>query len=321
LVGAIVETRSIGPLAVSVVGLGCNNFGKRVDEQTAQSIVDAAIDSGINFFDTADRYGAGDQPFSGVGQSEVFLGQAVENRRDQVILATKFGNPMSETDQSMRGAGRSWVSKACDASLKRLGTDYIDLYQLHRPDPGVPIAETLGALHDLVEQGKVRVVGCSNFTVAQLAEAEKVASQGRTARFESVQNEYSMLVRDPEKDILPLCSDLGIAFLPYFPLASGLLTGKYRKGEAAPSGSRLETWTPREHFREGGEDLLDRVEVFRDFAESAGHSLLELAFAWLLSRPQVASVIAGATRADQVRSNAASSEWQIDPNDLQRLER
>lgn len=309
------EKRSIGPLAVSVVGLGCNNFGRRVDQEAANTIVGAAIESGINFFDTADRYGAGDLPFSGLGQSEVFLGKAVGKRRDQVILATKFGNPMSDTDESMRGAGGSWISRACDASLKRLGTDYIDLYQLHVPDPEVPVAETLGALQDLVGQGKVRVVGCSNFTAVQLVEAERVASQAGTARFESVQNEYSMLVREPEKDVLPLCSDLDIAFLPYFPLASGLLTGKYRKGQAAPAGSRLETWTPREHFGQLDE-LLDRVEFFRETAESAGHSLLELAFAWLLARSQVASVIAGATSAEQVRANATAGEWQIDPKDI-----
>lgn len=316
----MMDSRRIGSLNVSVLGLGCNNFGRRIGPDAAGTIVQAAIDEGVNFFDTADRYGYGEHDFSGVGQSEVFLGAAVKGRREQVVLATKFGNPMSDDDPTMRGAGKGWIPRACDASLRRLGTDYIDLYQLHTPDPEVPIAETLGALNELVEAGKVRVVGCSNLTAGQIAEAEEVAAASGVARFNSVQNEYSLLVRDPEDDVLPLCADLGLAFLPYFPLASGLLTGKYRKGEDAPTGSRLETWVPRDHFGRADE-VLDKVEKLREFAEESGHTLLELAFVWLLSRPQVASVIAGATKPEQVRANAASINWTLTADDLARLDR
>lgn len=302
------DFRNIGPLRVSVVGLGCNNFGRRLDQASSKDVVDAAIESGINFFDTADRYGYGDRPFSGLGQSEVFLGKAIGSRRDEVVLATKFGNPMSDSDPTMQGASEAWIRTACDASLKRLGTDYIDLYQIHSPDVTVPIDETLGALQELVEAGKVRTVGCSNFTARQLAEADEAARSANRPRFESVQNEYSLLVREAEEEVLPLCAELGIAFLPYFPLASGLLTGKYQKGQPAPSGSRLESWVPRDHFTRD-DDVLDRVDELRDFAAGSGHSLLELAFSWLLSRSQVVSVIAGATTPEQVRSNAASSDW------------
>jgi aryl-alcohol dehydrogenase-like predicted oxidoreductase len=232
------EYRQIGPLRVSTVGLGCNNFARRLDPDASASVVEAALDAGINFFDTADRYGYGEHAYSGYGQSEVLLGSALRRHRDQVVIATKFGNPMSDVDSTMSGAGRSWVQSACEASLSRLGTDYIDLYQLHVPDPDTPIAETLGALQELVDQGKARVVGCSNFSLEQLSEADDTARASGLARFETVQNELSLLVKGAEEGVLPFCSEAGIAFLPYFPLASGLLTGKYRMGQDPPSESR-----------------------------------------------------------------------------------
>ena len=220
-------TRLIGSLDVSVIGLGCNNFGRRLDPDATTKVVDAAIDEGINFFDTADIYGS--------TRSEDYLGNALGKRRRDVIVATKFGMAV---DEKRRGARPEYVLQAAEDSLRRLGTDYIDLYQLHEPDKNVPIADTLGALDQLVQAGKVREIGCSNFTVDQLREAESAAGP-KAARFVSVQNEYSVFHRQPELDILPECSATGMAFLPYFPLANGLLTGKYRKGQAAPEGSRI----------------------------------------------------------------------------------
>jgi aryl-alcohol dehydrogenase-like predicted oxidoreductase len=274
----------------------------------------------VNFFDTSDKYGYGDHPYSGSGKSEEFLGTALGSRRPEVIVATKFGLQMGDNEAD-QGAGADYVPRACEASLRRLGTDYIDLYQIHFPDPKTPIAETLGALNDLVTAGKVREIGCSNFTVEQLEEAAKASSDGSLARLLSVQNEYSLLHRDPEPDVLPACERLDIAFLPYFPLASGLLTGKYTRGEAAPEGSRLAFWNkPREHHNLD-DDTLARVEQFAKFAEQHDHSLLELAMSWLLARPTVASVIAGATSPAQVHSNAASVGWDLTADDLAELDR
>src|SRR5215212_2996014 len=223
------NTRRIGSLEVSVVGLGCNNFGRRLDIDATKAVVDAALDAGITFFDTADVYGG--------TKSEEYLGGALGRRREDIVLATKFG---SAVDEQRKGARPEYVRRAAEDSLRRLGTDHIDLYQLHTPDPEVPIGETLGALDELVKAGKVREIGCSNFSAEQLREAEEAAREG-AARFVSVQNEYSLLHREPEQDVLPECERREIAFIPYFPLANGLLTGKYRRGQAAPAGSRLDS--------------------------------------------------------------------------------
>lgn len=296
------QRRRIASLEVSVVGLGCNNFGGRLDAQRTADVVDTALEEGINFFDTADIYGG--------TRSEEYLGRALGSRRSRVVLATKFG---MEVDAKRKGARPEYIRQALEDSLQRLRTDFVDLYQLHQPDPSVPIADTLGALDDLVKAGKVREIGCSNFSVEQIVEAERAARMGG-ARFVSVQNEYSLLHREPETGVLGECKRRGLAFLPYFPLASGLLSGKYRKGRAPPAGSRL---------AEGGryqrwlsEDRLSLVEQLLAFAESRGHTLLELAISWLLSRPPVASVIAGATSAAQVRANAAVGGWQLSGDEL-----
>jgi aryl-alcohol dehydrogenase-like predicted oxidoreductase len=292
----VLDTRRIGSLEVSGVGLGCNNFGRRLDSEATSAVVDAALDEGINFFDTADVYGG--------TKSEEFLGRALGQRREEVVIATKFG---AKVDEQRMGARPEYVRQAAEESLRRLRTDRIDLYQLHRPDPEVPIEDTLGALDELVRAGKVREIGCSNFSAAQLRAAEE-AARGGGARFVSVQNEYSLLHREVERDVLPECERLGISFIPYFPLASGLLTGKYRKGHTAPEGSRLKS-------RRGDSLLTDRnlavVERLIEFSESRGHTILELAISWLVERPAVASVIAGATSPEQVRSNVAAAGWRL----------
>ncbi|MDP9315406.1 MAG: aldo/keto reductase [Chloroflexota bacterium] len=298
------ETRSIGSLEVSVVGLGCNNFGRRLDAAQTAAVVDAALDAGITFFDTADVYGS--------GQSETFIGQALGQRRSAVVIATKFGNPMEGQGS---GASRAYIQQAVEASLRRLGTDYIDLYQLHRPDPDTPMVETLGALNELVQAGKVRAIGCSNFSVEQLRAAE--ARGG--ARFVSVQNEYSLLKREPEQGVLATCDRLGIAFLPYFPLASGLLTGKYRRGQPVPTGSRLAS-SPNA-ANQLTEHNLAIVEALIQFAEARGQTILELAVSWLLARAVVASVIAGATKPEQVRANAGAAAWRLTEADLGEIDR
>ncbi len=296
------QTRRIGSLEVSLVGLGCNNFGWKLDEAGAARVVHAALEAGVTFFDTADSYGG--------TNSEVFLGAALRSRRDSAVIATKFG---WEIDERRRGAHPDYVRRAVDESLRRLGTDRIDLYQLHKPDPTVPIADTLGALDEIVTTGQVREIGCSNFSVEQLREAEK-AARGRT-RFISVQNEYSLLKRDPERGVLEECRRLGLAFLPFFPLASGLLTGKYRRGRPIPEGVRLAA-----AGRQPSEETLATVESLIVFAESRGRTLLELAVAWLLAQPAVASVIAGATSPDQVRANAAAGDWRLTEQDLREID-
>jgi aryl-alcohol dehydrogenase-like predicted oxidoreductase len=300
------DTRRIGSLDVSVVGLGCNNFGRRLDAQATAKVVDAAIDAGINFFDTADIYGG--------TRSEEYLGRAIGKRREDVIVATKFGMAV---DEKRKGAKPDYVLRAAEDSLRRLGTEYIDLYQLHTPDESVPIADTLGALDTLVKQGKVREIGCSNFSVDQLREAQ-AATQAGAARFVSVQNEYSLFQREPEDGVLAECAATGMAFLPYFPLASGLLTGKYRKGQPLPAGARITGGSHREVLTD---ENLDKVEKLIAFAESHGHTLLELAFSWLLSRSMVSSVIAGATKPEQVRANANAPVWTLTEADLEEIGR
>ena len=300
------EHRSIGSLRVSLVGLGCNNFGMRIDAAATERVVHAALDAGINFFDTADIYGA--------TKSEEFLGRALAERRNQAIIASKFGMAV---DDQRKGARPEYVRQACDDSLRRLGTDHIDLYQLHQPDPNVPIADTLGAMDGLVKAGKVREIGCSNFSAEQLDEATRATKPG-AARFVSVQNEYSLLHREPERSVLPACERLGLAFLPFFPLASGLLTGKFEPGQPSPADSRLSlSWTSR--FTT---DTNVRItEALKAFAAARDHTLLELAFSWLASWPQVASVIAGATAPEQVRANGAAVNWQLSKEDLDEIDR
>jgi len=296
------DTRRIASLDVSVVGLGCNNFGWKLDERATAAVVHAALDAGITLFDTADIYGG--------TKSEVFLGRALGQRRNDVVIATKFGMAV---DDRRKGARPEYVRQAAEDSLRRLGTDRIDLYQLHQPDPEVPIAETLGALDDLVRAGKLREIGCSNFSVEQIRETEAAVRPG-AARFVSVQNEYSLLQREPERDVLPECERLGLAFLPYFPLASGLLTGKYRRGRPAPEGSRLAPGG--RHADSVNDQSLSLVESLLQFATAHGHTLVDLAVSWLLARPIVASVIAGATSPEQVRMNAAAATWHFSSAEL-----
>lgn len=303
---SVTEFRRIGSLDVSVVGIGCNNFGRKLDEDATAKVVNAALEEGINFFDTADIYGG--------TKSEEFLGRALGKRRKDVVIATKFG---MKVDDQRKGARPEYVKQAAEDSLRRLGTDYIDLYQLHTPDDTVPIAETLGALDELVEAGKVREIGCSNFSAEQLVEADG-AVKPDCARFVSVQNEYSLLHREPGKGVLGECAALGIAFLPYFPLANGLLTGKYRKGHEAPEGSRIAGGWNAKLFTERN---LDAVERLIRFAEQNGHTLLELAFSWILSREMVASVIAGATTPEQVHANANAPVWDLHDMELEEINR
>ncbi|MBX3481915.1 aldo/keto reductase [Phenylobacterium sp.] len=291
-------------LKVSVVGLGCNNFGMRIDAARTQVVVDAAIDAGITLFDTADIYGG--------TQSEVFLGQALGRRRHDVVLATKFGMRVGG-DPRKQGGSRKWIMQAVEDSLTRLGTDYIDLYQHHQPDPDTPVDETLRALDDLVTQGKVRYLGNSNYSGWQIADADWTAAGG--ARFVSAQNQYSLLERDVEREVLPACEHFGVGFLPFFPLGSGLLSGKYRRGEAPPEGTRLAAWGARGEAAMSDANF-DKVEALTKWAEARGHTILELAFAWLLGHPVVSSVIAGATSAEQIAANAATAAWALTPDEV-----
>ena len=293
------EYRKLGSLNVSLIGIGCNNFGWRTDAAGTAAVVDAALGAGINFFDTADVYGA--------GQSEEFLGAALKGRRAKALIATKFGIKMGEGKE---GARAQYVRDALDASLQRLQTDVIDLYQIHRPDPNTPIAETVLALNDAVKAGKVREIGCSNFSVEQMRAANSTSGP---KHFASVQNEYSLMKREPEADVLPECARTGVAFLPYFPLANGLLTGKYRKGSPFPESSRAKDAFGPKVFTD---ENLERAEALMAFARSRGHSLLDLAFSWLAARPEVSSVIAGARNAEQVRANSAAATWKLTAADM-----
>ena len=287
---------------VSVVGLGTNNFGGRIDYEQSLAVIDAALDAGVTLIDTADIYGQ--------GTSEEFIGRALAGRRDRVLIATKFGKPMDEQPEERRG-NPDYIRWAVEGSLRRLRTDVIDVYQLHEPDPATPIEETLGALNDLVHEGKVRWIGSSNFSAEQIEAAEEVSRGAGLHRFVSAQNEYSLAVRGAEDDVLPVCEKLEIGFLPYFPLASGLLTGKYRRGEEATEGRLAGRTIPDERW--------DRVEALESFADARGVSLLDVAVGGLLATPAVTSVIAGATKPEQVRANAAAGEWEPGADDLEEL--
>jgi aryl-alcohol dehydrogenase-like predicted oxidoreductase len=299
------EQRTIGELDVSIVGVGCNNFGMRIDADQSAAVVHAALDVGINFFDTADVYGE--------TRSEEFLGEALKGRRDGVIIATKFG--AGGMDEGLTGGSPEWIRRAVDNSLRRLSVEYIDLYQMHTPDASVPLADTLGALHELVESGKVLEIGCSNFDTALLGEAKETATARDLTQFRSLQNRYSVLHREPEAEVLPACSELNVGFLPYFPLEAGLLTGKVG-ADGPPPGSRLDILPEERRANFLNDDRLDRVRVLTSYASDHGRSTLELAMSYLASQPQVASVIAGASNADQINANAASTSWVMSEDEL-----
>ena len=291
-------------LSVSVVGLGCNNFGRRIDLAATRAVVDTALDEGITLFDTSDSY----------GESETFLGEALEGRRDDVVIATKFGSKLADgrlgPDWDARNS-RRYIRKAVESSLQRLRTDWIDLYQLHFPDGKTPIDETLSTLHDLVQEGKVRYIGSSNLDAWQIADADWVARTKGFSRFISAQNHYSLLERDVEKSVVPACERFGIGLLPYFPLANGLLTGKYRRGEAAPEGTRLAALPDRLE-----QQSFDTIEALEKYAAERGRTLLDVAIAGLAAKPTVGSVIAGATKPEQVRANAAAGTWKPSKQDM-----
>ena len=297
------EQRAIGSLSVSLVGIGCNNFGGRIDAAATRAVVDAALDEGINLFDTADIYGG--------SLSEQLLGEALGSRRDEAVIATKFG--MGDGTKLPAGASAASIASAVEGSLRRLGTDRIDLYQLHAPDDATPIDETLEAMDRLVRDGKVLEIGCSNFDGARLDEAAGAAEKHGTARFVSVQNELSLLRRRGEADLLAACERHDVAILPYFPLASGVLTGKYRRGEAPPAGTRIGNMPDEGRERALSDRRFDVIEALDAYASERGRTLLELAMSWLASLPHLASVIAGATKPEQVRANAASVGWKLTP--------
>jgi aryl-alcohol dehydrogenase-like predicted oxidoreductase len=308
-----VESRNLGRSGVkaSLVGLGCNNFGMKIDLAASRAVIDAALDAGINFFDTADMYGN--------GKSEEFLGEVLVGRRNRVVLATKFGGMAFAGRTGERFGAREYVRKCVEASLARLRTDHIDLYQMHYPDPQTPVAETLGALSELVNEGKVRAIGCSNFTGPQLDESAARGAEKGGARFETAQNEWSLLVRGAEADVIPACDKHGLSQLPYFPLASGVLTGKYKRGQDAPAGSRIAVMS---YFKGALSDAnLTKVEALEKFASARGRRLLELAFSWLASHPCVGSVIAGATTPEQVRANAQAADWRLTKDELAEIDR
>ena len=302
------QIRNLGAsgLRVSAIGLGCNNFGGRLDLEASRTVIHRALDAGITLFDTADIYG-------GRGGSETVLGKVLGPRRQEIVLATKFGGAMDDAGR-LKGAARGYIVHAVEASLRRLQTDWIDLYQIHYPDPLTPIEETLRALDDLIHAGKVRYIGCSNLPAWQMVEAQWTARDRRLTPFASGQYEYSLLVRQLEAELLPAIEAYRMGLLPYFPLANGLLTGKYHAGRSAPAGTRLATskGLAARYLTPGNLELSARLE---GFAQERGHTLLELAFSWLLSRPQVASVIAGATRPEQVSQNAAAGVWGLTAED------
>ena len=300
-------------LVVSVVGIGCNNFGRKLALDGTREVVDAAFDAGITLFDTADIYGT---PH---GASEELLGAALKGRRDEIVLATKFGMDMeglNGADYGARGS-RRYIARAVEASLRRLGTDYLDLYQIHQPDAATPIDETLAALDDLVRSGKVRYLGNSNFAGWQIADADWTARTSGRTPFISAQNRYSLLHREVEAEVVPACEQFGLGLLPFFPLDSGLLSGKYQRGASAPDGTRL----AQERYQSWLADAdWDTIEALTAYGEERGHGLLDVAVAGLAARPAVTSVIAGATTAEQVRANAAAGAWELTPQDVAALD-
>ena len=295
----------------TVLGLGCNNFGGRIDRDGTAAVLDAALAAGVTFFDTADIYG-------GAGASEALMGEVLEGRRDEYVLATKFGMEMKGAEgvpDAPRGS-REYIRWAVEGSLRRLRTDRIDLYQYHEPDGTTPPEETLEALDELVREGLASAIGCSNFSAAQLEEADRIARERGLARYVTVQNEYSLLERGIEAEVSPLAERLGISILPFFPLAMGLLTGKYRRGEAPPEGTRLATRGVR-----GSDEQFDVVEGLEEFAAERGVGVLDVAIAGLAAQPAVASVIAGATKPEQIAANVAALRWQPSADDLAQLDR
>ena len=303
------EFRNLGRsgLRVSAIGLGCNNFGGRLDLAGTKAVIHAALDAGITLFDTADVYGE-------LGGSENLMGQVLGSRRKEIVLASKFGMPMDAAER-LKGGSRSYIMRAVEASLTRLKTDYLDLYQMHRMDPLTPIEETLRALTDLVSQGKIRYFGCSNFSAWRMVEAKWQAQMLNLPGFVSAQDEYSLVKRDHEADLIPALQEYGLGLLPYFPLASGLLTGIYRRIAPMPTGARL-TNTQRLADRYLSQRNWQIAEALADFSEARGHTLLDLAFSWLLSQAPVASVIAGATRSDHIAQNVKAGTWLISAEDL-----
>jgi aryl-alcohol dehydrogenase-like predicted oxidoreductase len=308
------EIRNLGQsgLRVSSIGLGCNNFGGRIDEAATKAVIHKALDLGITLFDTADVYGER-------GGSETVMGQILGENRKRIVLASKFGMAMDDTGEKQGGA-RRYIMRAVEDSLRRLQTDYLDLYQMHQTDPRTPIEESLRALDDLVRQGKVRYVGCSNFPAWQMVDAAWTAKTAGLNAFVSCQDEYSLVHRDPEAQLLPAARRLGLGLLPYFPLASGLLSGKYRRNVALPEGTRLAK-TQRLADRYLTERNWAVAEKLGDFVESRGHTMLELAFSWLLAQSPVASVIAGATRPEQLEQNVKAGSWQLSVDDLAEIDR
>lgn len=307
------KQRTLGKsgLLVSLVGLGCNNFGGRIDLEASRAVIHKAIDLGITFFDTADVYGER-------GGSETVLGNVLGQRRKDIVLATKFGNPMDAAG-TLKGGSRRYIVAAVEASLRRLQTDWIDLYQLHKPDPQTPIDETLRALDDLVRSGKVRYIGASNLPAWQVADAQWIARELGTNRFISSQDEYSLIKRDAERELIPSLQHFEIGLLPFFPLANGLLTGKYQRGSAAPEGTRLaKASNLAERYLTDAN--LDRVERLREFAAANERSLLELAFSWLAAQPVVTSIIAGATRPEQIEQNVKAVEWTLTGEQLAKID-
>jgi aryl-alcohol dehydrogenase-like predicted oxidoreductase len=302
-----VEYRRLGRsgLQVSLVGLGCNNFGGRIDADQTAAVVNKALDLGINLFDTADVYG-------NRGVSEEFLGKALKGRRREAVIATKFGSPMGEGPH-WQGGSRRYIYDAVHDSLRRLGTDYIDLYQIHRPDDETPIEETLRALDDLVRSGEIRYLGNSNYSAAQVVEAAWVAKTEHLTPYVSAQNQYNLLDRRIESELLPACAKYGLGMLPYFPLASGFLTGKYQQGQEAPAGTRLAGPMGGRMLTEGNFATLQKLQ---EVADNAGRSMLQLAMSWLAQQPTVASVIAGATRTEQVEQNVNAVDWTLSPDEL-----
>ena len=307
------EARKLGlsGIEVSVVGLGCNNFGV-MPLEASRRVVDKAIDVGITLFDTADVYG-------NRGGSESQLGEILDGRRNKIVLATKFGMQMDDSG-AKSGASKGYIAEAVEASLKRLKTDRIDLYQLHRPDPKTPLEETLGALNDLVKTGKVRAIGCSNMPASQLADAHGIAKKNGWASFVTAQDEYSLVNRAIERELVPAVEKSGMGLLPYFPLASGLLSGKYKKGAEVPGNTRFGRMKPLGD-RYMTEDNWRIVDELTKFCEARGHTLLELAFSWLVSHPWLSSVIAGATRPEQLEQNAKAASWKLTKDDLAEVDR